>query len=490
MIPRQGRWLVLVTLGLFGSGAQSVCAQAPANSSGLAAAAAIEQALVDTIARAEKSVVAIARVRKPPTAETFRIEPRPDPFGRVVAPGPQPTDPDFLPTEYGAGIVVDRGGLILTACHVLAEQSEYYVTTHDRKVYQAWVKAADPRSDLAVLSIDASNLAPIELGEAATLKKGHIVVALGNPYAIARDGQASAAWGIVSNLSRKAPPIPGVPPAASRPTLHHFGALIQTDAKLNLGTSGGPLLNLDGQMVGLCVAMAATTGYDKGAGYAIAVDDTFRRALQLLKQGREVEYALLGVHPGNLRPQEVLDGLHGARIESVEPGTPAARLGLKPGDVVTSVNRRPIHEADGLVLEVGRLPVEAVARLDVVRDGRTRPVEVVLTKYPVRGQKIVTRRSPGWRGIRVEYPTAVLPDDPSAPPIDCPFDAGVIVTEVVQSSPAWEAGLRQGDRITHVATTPTRTPRAFHEAVTGRNGPVRLRLGERQPDTLLVPPAS
>jgi len=151
--------IVVIAAVLSAGGAHCVHAQSPADLSGLAAAAAIEQALVDVIARAEKSVVAIARVRKASSGETFQLELRPDPFGRSFGSGePRPTDPDFLPTEYGTGVVVDRGGLVLTAYHVLGGGSDYYVTTRDRKVYKAWVKAADPRSDLAVLSIDATDL--------------------------------------------------------------------------------------------------------------------------------------------------------------------------------------------------------------------------------------------------------------------------------------------------------------------------------------------
>ena len=206
----------------------------------------MEKAMVDAIARAEKSVVAIARVRKELPGEAIRFEFRPDAFGRRSAPAvpSQPTDRNFVPNEYGTGVVVDSRGLILTAYHVLGEDSEYYVTTSDRKLYRAWVKAADPRSDLAVLGIDVASAASVDLpaiafGDATTLRKGQIVLALGNPHAIARDGQASASWGIVANLARKAPPAPEDSDPTGRRTLHHFGTLIQTDAKLNLGTSGG-----------------------------------------------------------------------------------------------------------------------------------------------------------------------------------------------------------------------------------------------------------
>ena len=308
-------------------------------------------------------------------------------------------------------MVVDPRGLILTTYHVLGDESDYYVTTADRKVYKATVKGADPRSDLAVLAIDAADLTPITFGNAAELKKGQIVISLGNPYAIARDGQASAAWGIVSNLARKAPATPSESDPSGRPTLHHYGTLIQTDAKLNLGTSGGPLLNLKGEMVGLSVVLAATAGYEAAGGYAIPVDPTFRRAVETLKQGREVEYGFLGIQPTNLRPQEILAGLHGMRVGQVVPGTPAARYGLKAGDIVTAVDDTPIYDADGLVLNVGKLPAEAVTRLSVLRGGSPRTIEVTLSKYAVHGKKIVTAADPAWRGLRVDYPTAVVDEE-------------------------------------------------------------------------------
>ena len=218
------------------------------------------------------------------------------------------------------------------------------------------MKAADPRSDLAVLAIDASDLTPITLGDGDSLKKGQFVLTLGNPYAIARDGQPSAGWGIVANLGRKSPAMPEASDPLGRRTLHHFGTLIETDAKLNLGVSGGPLLNLKGEMVGLCVSLAALAGYETPGGYAIPVDATFRRVLETLKAGREVEYGFLGIEPVNLQSQEVLAGLHGVRVEQVVPGTPAARYGLKADDLITAVNRAPLFNADTLMREVGTLP--------------------------------------------------------------------------------------------------------------------------------------
>ena len=444
----------------------------------MGAAMAMQEVLVEAIARAEHSVVAIARVRSEQPGESVGLESRPDPFGRVWSPsGRNPTDPDFIPNEFATGVVIDRAGLILTAYHVLSEDSEYYVTTSDRKVYRAWIKGADPRSDLAVLSIDAAGLRPIELGDATGLKKGQIVVALGNPYAIARDGQVSASWGIVANLARKAPLSMDESEVSRKSTMHHFGTLIQTDAKLNLGTSGGPLLNLEGKMVGLNTALAATAGYEQAAGYAFPVDDTFRRVVDALKQGREVEYGYLGIQPANLLGHEKIAGLTGTRVHAVVPGTPAERYGVKPGDVISTVNGRPIHDADGLVLEVGRLPVESVVRLGVLRDQRRTSLNVTLSKYPIRGKKIVTTPAPSWRGMRIDYLTAVA--DPAAGGIyQMPdFDAGVVVTDVEQGTAAWQAGLRPRDLVSKVNDKAVGTPKQFRAAVARKAGMIiRLTL--------------
>lgn len=440
------------------------------------AVTAMEKVLIDVIAKTEKSVVAIARVRKEQPGETFQLEFRPDPFGRRPTPlaPPQPTDPDFIPNEYGAGVVVDPAGLILTAYHVLGQESDYYVTTADHKIYKAAIKGADPRSDLAVLMIDAIDLTPITLGNASELKKGQIVISLGNPYAIARDGQPSAAWGIVANLARKAPATPSPSDPSGHPTLHHYGTLIQTDAKLNLGTSGGPLLNLKGEMVGMSVVLAALAGYEAAGGYAMPVDETFRRAVETLKQGREVEYGFLGIQPMNLRPQEILGGLQGMRVSQVLPGTPAARYGLKAGDVVTAVDETPIHNSDGLVLNVGKLPAEAVTRLTILRGGSQRTIPVTLSKYAVHGKKVVTVADPAWRGLRVDYPTAVVDKEGRAPGGMSFRDDAVIVVEAAEGSPAHAAGLRRGMFVTHVNGQPVRTPKEFAAATALNPGTVQL----------------
>ena len=266
--------------------------------------------------------------------------------------------------------------------------------------------------------------------------------------------------------------------------------MIQTDAKLHLGTSGGPLLNLRGEMVGLCVSQAATAGYESSAGYAIPVDATFRRVLDALAQGREAEYGFLGIRPKNLNPTELAAGLQGIR-GWIEPGTPAARSGLRDDDIITSVNGSPIYDSDSLVLEVGRMPVEAVARLGVIRNGARQSIDVVLSKFPVRGRKVVSVRSEAWRGVRVDYASAFLePDQPQH--VDLPMTDAVVVSDVDQNTPAAQAGMKRGMFISHVDGRAVRTPKEFQAAIAAKTGAVQLRLVASDPSNsvLIVPPGS
>ena len=473
---------------------------------GLEAAAALENLLVRAIERSEASVVSIARFQREPgevAGNPFQPEfiPRP---GIVINPlgdtsSAQPSSPEFVPNEFSTGVVIDKGGVIVTTYHAVVSPGEIWVTTTARRPLQAKVLAADPRSDLAVLKvIDAApdvEFKPITFGDPTKLKKGQIVIALGNPYAIARDGQASASWGIIANLARKAGPN-GTPADDARDrksTLHHFGTLIQTDAKLNLGTSGGALLNLKGEMIGLTTSQAAVAGFEQAAGYAIPCDEVFRRVVDTLKQGKEVDYGLLGIQLRPLSPVETAAGLRGVRVADVIYGSPAEKAGIRSGDVITQVAGKPIADVDGLMLQVGSKPAASDTTVTVERDGRSFNVPVTLAKYEVRGKKIVTAPDPGWRGLAVDFPSAHRqmrpqfqgPFEVRAPTID----PAVLSVDVATDSPAWRAGLRQGMFITHVRNVPVSTPKEFYAQVAALEGTVELRVTAPpgQPPVVKVP---
>ena len=437
----------------------AVNAQAQSNvtlpRTGLAAAKALEDALVAAIASAEGSVVAIARGRRRQVAELL--------------------NPQFVPHEYATGVVVDRNGLILTNYHALGDvaTNDYVVWISGKAYSNVRVKAADPWTDLAVLEIDAEDLKPIALGSAVGLQKGKIVIALGNPHAIARDGHASATWGIISNLSRKVDgPLPGRDGPdrvrmQDRETRYHYGALIQTDARLARGSSGGPLLDLDGRMIGLITTIAALAGFERGAGYAIPVDDTFRRVLNKLKRGEEVEQGFLGVEP-----QKQEEGL-GVVLKKVQPGTPAYQAGLREQDEITRIDDQAIQNIDDLFLQVGSLPPNHVARITFRRGPNERTVPVRLTKKPLNASRPIVATAPTlrWRGMEVDYSTTILlRRNTVLDPLGC-----VVVKIVEQDSRAWKAGVRPGVLISHVDGQRVARPGDFFAAAQRAPGVVELR---------------
>lgn len=467
---------------------------------------ALERVVARAIERSERSVVSIARKAKTPD---YTADSHPGIFSNVTSERGQishdPRSPDFVASGFATGVVVDRSGLVLTNHHVLGDDpddNEIFVTTSSRNVFRMRVKGSDERSDLAVLAplqpgaARGGDFVPIEFGDASTLRKGQIVIALGNPYAIARDGQASASWGIVSNLGRKSIGPRPVTMTPREKTLHELGTLIQTDAKLNLGTSGGALVNLRGEMIGLTTSLAAMAGFEQAAGYAIPIDKAFLRIIETLKQGREVEYGLLGVVPGDLPLSSLHGGPARTKVDQISAFSPAAKARIQRDDLVTHVDGQPIFDADGLRLHVGKLPPDAVTTLTVVRNGQTSQRRVVLTKFPTSLAQVVTERPAAWRGLQVDYLSAVLLKQGrellpfgAGPDYGALAKGGVAARVVEEGTAAWEAGLRRGAIISHVGKTPVETPADFHSAVAEQEGPVELRLIDEQgrPQTVVIP---
>ena len=440
--------------------------------SGLQAAIALESLLVRSIQRAERSVVAIARIRRPENQADDPAALGPLAVPQLFADGDSPAHPDFVPNEFGAGVAVDPGGLILTTAHLLGDYqtSDYYVWVQHRP-FKATVLAVDPWYDLAVLKIDTSDLVPVTFGDGGRLKKGQIVIALGNPYAIARDGEVSASWGIVSNLRRRAPRVQqAAPELRGRATLHHFGTLIQTDARLNIGYSGGALINLQGEMIGLTTSYAAGAGFDKAAGFAIPIDENLRRVVEMLKQGRKPKYGFLGVETEQLAEDVRRAGQHGALVRRVFRGTPADRAGLRAGDLVTHIDGQQLFVTDDMIRLIAARSPEMPAVLTVARgyqSGRAAPREMsaVLTKRYLRTvrSQYGTAPEPTWRGMRVDYSTA----SPDFAFLVAAFDPAnsVFVADVAKESAAWNAGIRAGSYVTRVAGKKVVDPRSFYALV-------------------------
>ncbi len=381
-------------------------------------------------------------------------------------------DATNVPESFGSGVVVDAKGLVLTNYHVVQGATRIYVRLPGQRGSYANIHAADPRSDLAVLRLltPPANLKALPLGDGGKAERGQFILTLANPFAAGfRDGQPSASWGIVSNLRRRAP---GPPREDDRPkTLHHYGTLIQTDARLHLGCSGGALLNLHGELIGLTTALAALHGGETPGGYAVPLDAGMKRIIEVLKRGEEVEYGFLGVV---LR--ERAGAADGVVLRSVSTGSPAKRdAQLDGGDAILAVNGTPVREPDDLFLAVGMELAGAKVKLDVRRaDGKRETVAVTLAKFYVPGVKIAS--SPGkrpWvRGLRVDDASLLV----QQPPRRDEIPPGVVVAGVEPNSPAAKAKFRPGEIITHVNGVAVLTPAAFYREVLDRNGPFEFTL--------------
>lgn len=455
----------------------STTAQGPAEKP--ATVAAIESALVDVIARAERSVVAVAR-SAPEAANRgpVLIEFGNDPFQRIRNNAAQPR-----PYAHGAGVIIDPSGLILTQFLVVRAGDVHTVTTVNGKTYEAEIRGADPHSGLAVLAVKAHDLPALPMADADKLRKGAMVVALSNPHAIQSDGQPTASWGIVSNLARKAAPQDNFnnvndPTGAFRSSIHHFGTLIQTDARLGWGSSGGALVNLQGELVGLTTSTDTISGHESAAGYAIPMNTPIRRIVDELKQGREVEYGLLGISFNPDDTATTSSGEQGVIVQQVFSGSPASRSGIQPNDVITHVNDQPVPDPDRLQLVVRFLPPSSPAKLRLERRGTPGDSDVVIGKLYINGAKVVTNQRSDWRGMRVDHPTAIpqLQLQQSAQLGELDPDGCVVVSEVTEGSPAWNAGVRQGMFVSHVGEKRVTTPEEFRAAVESDGGAIRLRF--------------
>jgi S1-C subfamily serine protease len=378
-------------------------------------------------------------------------------------------DPANVPEAYGSGVVIDESGLVLTNYHVIRDATKIFVRLPGDKETYADIHAADPRSDLAVLRLltPPANLKAIKIGEGGKVRKGQIVLSIANPFAAGfRDGSPSASWGIISNLRRRAPS--STREEERKKTLHHYGTLLQTDARLNLGCSGGALIDLKGELIGLTTALAAISGSESAGGFAVPLDAPMKRIIDVLKRGEEVEYGFLGVEP---EPQR-----KGVVLRDVTAWSPAFRAGLRPRDRVLSVNGTPIGDYEDLFLAINTAFAGSEVRVEVQSpDLAARTVTVALAKYFVPGPMIASRKPPMVRGLRVDYLSVLMQMTPTVMPTQ-PAVGGVMVREVQAGSAAATATLRPQEVVTHVNGRAVHTPAEFYREAQKATGALELTI--------------
>lgn len=414
------------------------------------------------------------------------------------------TDPGHLAEHrFGSGIVLDADkGLILTSYHLIEGARKIYIRASDANGSYADIHAADARSDLAVLKViePLRGLKPVRFANVklprtigdkqATVFRGMWVISMGHPLAVGfADGIPSASWGILSNVRRRAAG-PGQEDARSR-GLHHYGSLLQTDARVTLGCSGGGLFNLKGELVGITSPLAAVKSAESAGGFAIPMDKNYRNIIAALEKGREVEYGFLGIAIQN----NAIEADGGYRITSITPGSPADRAGLRgpspfsrnSGDVILEVNGQPIRDTDDLFLFIGSSLAEAKIKLKILRDGLPREIDLKLAKYSHPLPFIASVQPASPFGIQIDHSSVAYLEMNNAGLrfIDLEIPRGVAIRDLKEGSPgAKKLNQLGGDptrwTITEVDGTPIDSPSEYRQAI-GNKESVTLKLEDINP---------
>jgi serine protease Do len=475
---------------------------------------ALDKAMQEAVAKAEPAIACITVSRSEEYQNLKLSTPSQEPgeLGDFKVPPfnrgpirPMGIDPDLLkrldlanpktvPESFGSGIVIDPTGLILTNFHVVRDATKVYVRLPGGKGSYADIQAADWRSDLAVLRMRSkeTDLKVLPRGNAAQLKKGQFILTLANPFAVGfRDGNPSASWGIVSNLRRRMvnTEFEG---ERTKPLSQH-GTLLQIDARVNAGCSGGAVIDLKGQVVGITSAQAAIAGSDAPAGFAVPLDADMWRIVDKLKKGEEVEYGFLGVQidprPENPNQKDVIiiSSVQGSGAEMPEND---GSHKIAAGDRILTIDGVRLQNNDDLFAILGTKLAGNSVKIKLLRAGSIRETTVPLAKHYTPGKSIVTSKPAAVAGLRVDYTSvSYLRDPPSVEFGRIP--QGVVIREVLPNSNAQAAKLQADQIITQVNGASVNSPADFHAALARQKDQVTLKYiktdGKTDEVTLKLP---
>ncbi len=386
-------------------------------------------------------------------------------FRRFGIPQPPQGGTHQLVRAQGSGFIVRADGLILTNAHVVDGAQEVTVKLTDRREFKARVLGADKQSDIAVIKINAGNLPVVQLGDPNRIRVGEPVLAIGSPYGF----ENSATAGIVSATSRSLPDDTYVP-------------FIQTDAAVNPGNSGGPLFNLQGQVIGINSQIYSRTGGYQGLSFAIPINVAMRVSDQLVHSGRVTRGRLgVGIQEVNqaLADSFGLKKLQGALVSSVDQGGPAARAGLQPGDVIVRMQGQEIDRSSDLPAQVAALKPGTVATLDVIRNGV--PKTLTVTIGEMKEATLAKNNAPDQRQGRLGVAVRPLARGEQR---EAGVAGGLLVEAV--SGAAAKAGIQAGDVIVSLNGTPISSPEQLQQLVRKAGKHVAL-LVQRDTARIFVP---
>ncbi|MBM3833628.1 MAG: DegQ family serine endoprotease [Verrucomicrobia bacterium] len=345
-----------------------------------------------------------------------------------------------IPKQHGlgSGVIVTQDGYILTNNHVVENADEVKVAATDGREFTAKVVGKDPKTDIAVLKIDAKDLPYLQVTDSDKIEVGDLVLAVGNPFGI---GQ-TVTMGMVSATSRGANV--GL----------DYEDFIQTDAAINPGNSGGALVDTEGRLVGINTAILSRTGGNQGIGFAVPINLAKSVMESLVEHGRVIR-GFLGVRLQDVSPglakEFNLDESTGALIADVTEKSPAEKAGLQTGDVITEFKGKPVRDSRHLKLQVGQTAPGEKVPLKVLRDGKTKSFEVTLKELPQTELASKTDENEARTDESLRGVTVGDIDDAARRQLSLPRDLkGALVMKVDEDSAAYEAGLRQGDVIIEI----------------------------------------
>ena len=381
-----------------------------------------------------------------------------DPLFRRFFGAPGNIPREQMQRSLGSGVIIDAAGLIITNNHVVEGATEVKISLADKREYEAEIVLKDARTDLAVLKVKEprERFAAIEFGNSDELQVGDVVLAIGNPFGV---GQ-TVTHGIVSALAR------------TQVGITDYQFFIQTDAAINPGNSGGALVDLSGRLVGINTAIFSRSGGSQGIGFAIPVNMVQVVAASARGGGSAVKRPWLGAKLQAVNA-ELAEGLglkraSGALVAGVSANSPAAKAGIKTGDVIVSIEDQPVEDHNGFDYRFGTRPLGGQARVGVLRAGRETVVVVALQSAPDRPREelVIKSRSP-LSGAKVGNLSPALAEemrlDPSA--------EGVVVLDLANGSIAQRLGFQRGDVVLAVNDQRVATSKELERAT---RDPTRL----------------
>ncbi len=385
--------------------------------------------------------------------------------------GGEPEEREYRSQGLGSGIIVRRSGdthYILTNNHVIEDANEISIVVNDGREFEAKLVGKDPRKDLALVSFASSEAFPLaSLGDSDAVAVGDWAIAVGNPLGLV----SSVTMGIISAVGRTGGPAGNI------------NDFIQTDAAINQGNSGGALVNIRGEVIGINTWIASNTGGSVGLGFAIPVNNAKRAIDDFIETG-SVRYGWLGVSlidaDKDLAADLSLEDKKGAFVSQLFIGSPAQKGGMQAGDFITSINGKPVRDRSQLVLMVGDLQAGEVVPFTVIRDGKTLDLKI---KIDERTDEIAADNNNLWPGL---VPVPLSDEVRKALKLDEDV-RGLYVADIVARTPAAAMGLQRGDIITALNGEKIDTLRDFYRLLAQKGAGelwFEVRRGENTLETM------